>query len=177
MIWHCVFFIGMCVCVCMSVCAHMYVCVFYVHVHMGFYTHVFCVCMMAKGQCQKSSSVARYLTFLETGSLWTWSSLTELVAGQWTHWSVCLCFPQGWACRCMLPHLTFCMDARHPNLGPPPCSLRTSAMLLSLWAFAEVSDDWILLFHESMLVVCLGIRPFPLGYLIFWCTSVKSFLL
>lgn len=120
-IWHCVFFIRMCVHVWM--CVNTCMCVFYVHVHVGFYTHVFCVCMMAKGQCQKSFSVAHYLTFLETGSLWTWSSLTELVAGQWTHWSVRLCFSQGWACRCMLPHLCFCMDTRHPNSGPHPCSL------------------------------------------------------
>lgn len=127
MIWHCVFFFRMCVHVwmCMHVwmCVHTCMCVFYVHVHVGFYTHVFCVCMMAKGQCQKAFSVARYLTFLETGSLWTWSSLTELVAGQWTHWSVRLCFPQGWACRCMLPHLRFCMDTTHPNSGSHPCSL------------------------------------------------------
>lgn len=158
------------------VCTHVCVCILCTCSCVLLHTCV-CVCMMAKGQCQKSSLVSRYLTFLETGSLWTWSSLTELVAGQWTHWSVCLCFPQGWACRCMLSHLRFCMDTRYPNSGPHPCSLALYQCCYLHGPLGRFLMTEFCFFHESMPVVCLGIRPFHLGYLIFWCTSVESFLL
>lgn len=126
MIWHRVFFIGMCVHV--WVCVPMYVCVLCTYSYGFLHTCALCV-YDGKGQCQKSSSVARYLTFLETGSLWTWSSLTELVAGQWTHWSVRLCFPQGWACRACIHTCVFVWI-----LDP-----QTRVLIFSHWHFTNVA--------------------------------------
>lgn len=163
-----------CVCMCECVCTH--VCVCLCTCSCGF-LHTCVLCVYDGQRSMPQVFFSCFLPYLFGDRFSLNLELTDWASGWPMNSLICpSLLPPGLGLQMHASTLAFLYGYYTPKLRFSSLLIGTLPMLQSPWAIGEVSDDWILLFHESMLVVCLGIRPLHLGYLVFFGVQVlKAF--